>query len=379
MKKENRIEQINLLRSSVLDRSILPQLQKRMDEAEKAKRDRFTDFNDIEMLQWYLYRKEHLNQEHEKASGTIKEYEKELSLFVEQLLTYAPEIDIDIEEFEEDSLFRSLSPRHIRRYQEWLAERSPHVKNRGFYSAATLARKTTVLKNFLLYMYEVKYITEPLHTGLYKATVKTDDRPNRDLGAFEVIQLLDYYRSNNHPIMFAIIHVLTTTGLRNEEFCRLKVRDLKYDSINNSYYLNVLGKGNKRRQVPLREKTLNSIKMFRYARGLDKIEVAAGNEPLFSTNSTKAYSPSYLAQYVAKQIKKTKQAFVINHPSTLSPHIFRHAFSIISYKSGVQPYELMKSLGHEKIETTVIYLQKVLEKEEHAIHKWTSEVFGDYI
>ena len=36
----------------------------------------------------------------------------------------------------------------------------------------------------------------------------------------------------SHPIAFAMIHILTTTGLRNEEFCNLKVGDLQYDSIN---------------------------------------------------------------------------------------------------------------------------------------------------
>ncbi|WP_242691205.1 hypothetical protein [Cytobacillus praedii] len=70
--------------------------------------------------------------------------------------------------------------------------------------------------------------------------------------------------------MFAIIHILTTTGLRNEEFCNLKVEDIQYDSINDSinkqYYLNVLGKVNIRRQIPLKEKCADSIKMFRYAR-----------------------------------------------------------------------------------------------------------------
>lgn len=228
-------------------------------------------------------------------------------------------------------------------------------------------------------MYEVKYINEPLHTALFKATVSEDDRPNRDLGSFEVMQLLDYYKEQDNPIMFGIIHVLTTTGIRNEEFCRLKVKDLKYDFINGSYYLDILGKGNKRRQVPLREKTLDSIKMFRYARGLNKLEFADGNDPLFSTNTKKGYSPSYLAQYVTKQVQKTKLPFVLQHPSSMSPHIFRHAFTIISFKSGADVYKLMKSLGHEKLETTLIYLKKVLEKEEHAIHQWNSDVFGEYI
>ena len=39
----------------------------------------------------------------------------------------------------------------------------------------------------------------------------------------------------------------------------------------------------------------------------------------------------------------------------------------------------MRSLGHEKIETTMIYLEKVFEKEQHAIHDWNPDVFGKYI
>ena len=167
----------------------------------------------------------------------------------------------------EGSLFKSLSPRHIRRYQEWLAERSPYVQKNGSYSPATLARKTTIIKNFLQFMHEVEYIQEPLHKGLFTATVRKDDRPNRDFGPQEVIQLLDHFRKINHPVAFAIIHLLTTTGLRNEEFCKLKVGDLQYDSINGGYYLDVLGKGNKRRQVPLKEKVL---KQYPYVSGCSR-------------------------------------------------------------------------------------------------------------
>ncbi len=48
--------------------------------------------------------------------------------------------------------------------------------------------------------------------------------------------------------------------------------------------LEVLGKGNKRRQIPLlKDKVLNSIRMFRSARGIDDIEAAEGDDPLVPT------------------------------------------------------------------------------------------------
>ena len=92
----------------------------------------------------------------------------------------------------EGSLFKSLAPRHIRRYQEWLAERSLDVQKKGAYSPATLSRKTAILKNFLGLLYESLYIKEPIHKDLKIATVLKDDRPNRDLGPWEVIQPLYY-------------------------------------------------------------------------------------------------------------------------------------------------------------------------------------------
>ena len=371
--------QVNEWKKKIIDISSLPLLQERLDLAEKDQKKPFMDFSDVEMIQWFLYRKEHLNREHDRSLKTIKEYERELTQFVEQLVQYSEEIDIDMEHIIEGSLFKSLSPRHIRRYQEWLAERSPYVQKNGSYSPATLARKTTIIKNFLQFMYEVEYIHEPLHKGLFTATVRKDDRPNRDLGPQEVIQLLDHFRDINHPVVFAMIHILTTTGLRNEEFCNLKVRDLQYDSINGGYYLDVLGKGNKRRQVPLKEKILNSIRMFRDARGLEDLSVAGKEGPLVTTNTGKAYTPSYLSQYLTKMIKGTNLPFLLHRSSPVGPHTFRHAFAIISHKSGVDIYQIMRSLGHEKIETTMIYLEKIFEKERHAIHGWNPEVFGEYI
>jgi integrase/recombinase XerD len=155
-----------------------------------------------------------------------------------------------------------------------------------------------------------------------------------------VIQLLDHFRKINHPVAFAMIHILTTTGLRNEEFCKLKVRDLHYDLINGGYYLDVLGKENKRRQIPLKEKPLNNIRLFLDARGLKDLSVADKDSSLFTTNTGKAYTPFYLYQYLTKMIKETNFPFLLHRSSPIGPHTFRHAFAIISHKSGVDIYQL---------------------------------------
>lgn len=74
--------------------------------------------------------------------------------------------------------------------------------------------------------------------------------------------------------MFALVHVLVTTGIRNEELCRLNVEHMRNDTIKGGYYLDVLGKGGKWRRIPLKDKVVLSIKKFREIRGLAPIEAA---------------------------------------------------------------------------------------------------------
>ena len=63
----------------------------------------------------------------------------------------------------------------------------------------------------------------------------------------------------------------------------------------------------------------------------------------------------------------------------ITPHYFRHAFAIISRLNNVDVYNIMRSLGHERIETTEIYLAKTFAKQSNAIHSRSSDSFGEYI
>ncbi|WP_353958205.1 tyrosine-type recombinase/integrase [Peribacillus simplex] len=112
---------------------------------------------------------------------------------------------------------------------------------------------------------------------------------------------------------------------------------------------------------------------------IDDIDAAEGDDPLFTTNTGRAYSPSYLSQFLKKVIKESGLLFLKFRSSSVGPHTFRHALSIISHLNGVNVYQIMMSLGHEQLSTIEIYLQKVFEKERHAIHLCKSDVFGEYI
>ncbi|WP_301109537.1 tyrosine-type recombinase/integrase [Sporosarcina sp.] len=109
------------------------------------------------------------------------------------------------------------------------------------------------------------------------------------------------------------------------------------------------------------------------------MHLASQDESLFTTNKRKAYSPSYLSQDVSKYMGNTKKLNLSQSTLRITHHIFRQAFAIIFTHNKVDLYSIMRSLGHEKIETTMIYLEKVFEKERHTIHSWRSDRFGEYI
>lgn len=343
------------------------ELERKHDEAERNGLPAFSHFDDIEVIQWFLYTPRHLQKEHDRSLRTIREYEMELAQCITYMMTYHHEIGLDLN-LQGQSLWKSLDKRHLRRYQQWLATKSPYVLERGSYSNATLERKTNILSSFFKFLYDIQYIEQPIYKGFRIATVRKDDRPNRDLGPNDIQLLLRTFRQLEHPLMEAIILILTTTGMRNAEFCALRTTDVHDDRVTGGYYLAITGKGNKRRDVPLRKETFRAIQTFRSLRG--RPFPTTEDEPLFPTQRGSHYSPSYFSQYMKKELKKIPEQIQSAIDVRLTPHTFRHAFAIISHRSGADIYDIMRSLGHEKIDTTMIYLEKVFAKERHAVHSW---------
>lgn len=77
-----------------------------------------------------------------------------------------------------------------------------------------------------------------------------------------------------------------------------------------------------------------SIKEFRKIRGLAPSEAVEKDSPLFATKTGNAYSPSYLDQIFKREFSN------IESDKVITPHIFRHAFAIISHINGADIYKM---------------------------------------
>lgn len=378
--KDNELTNVSSLTRVFMDTAQLPELIKKMDNSERENRLLFEDFTDHEILYYYVHYDKNRDREKSRAPGTKKEYLRELLKFAHNLVSYSSIIGVDINQVQGNSLFKSLSPRHIARYQVWMEKEEPLLNNKTSYSSATLARKNTIIKSFLDYLYKNKYINVNLTERMKSSTVNDYERPNRDLGPGEVIQILDYfYNEERDPILAGLIHVLVTTGIRNSELCNATIKDLQYDSIAASYTLSFRAKGNKQRIVPIKNKVYKAIVEYRKARGLGTVLSTNDSSPLLPNAYGNAYTSSYLSKYIKASILRTNLAFLENRENPITPHTFRHAFAVISYQSGADIYTIQKSLGHESYRTTAIYLQKILDLNQNAIHSWEQGVMKKYI
>ena len=111
----------------------------------------FSLFNDIEMIYFYAHQKKDLNEKKNLKENTKREYLRDLLLFYQQLLEQAELLEIDNRNVKEYRILTNLTPRNMRKYQEWLRE-VPLGKGGKQYSVATLSRKTVVMRGFLRFL-----------------------------------------------------------------------------------------------------------------------------------------------------------------------------------------------------------------------------------
>ena len=141
-----------------------------------------------------------------------------------------------------------------------------------------------------------------------------------------------------------IVKVLWSTGLRVSELINLKWNDI------NGVYIKIISKNNKVRMIPYKNDLFDEIK---------KISHFKSKYVFTKINGDKI---SYISIYkIFSNYKKRK----------ISPHTLRHSFATRLINKGVPIYFVQELLGHENINTTMLYIHldksaiiKELEKKE---------------
>lgn len=142
-----------------------------------------------------------------------------------------------------------------------------------------------------------------------------------------------------------IIEVLYGCGLRVSELSHLKITGIHADA----GYLQVIGKNNKERLVPLGEAALDGIRLY-----IDQVRSKIRVKPAFSDHLLLNRAGKNLSRIsIFKIVVRAGQLAGIK--KTISPHTFRHSFATHLLEGGADLRLIQEMLGHESITTTEIY------------------------
>lgn len=277
----------------------------------------------------------YLQNERRYSENTIKAYRKDLSVFSSWLSNNVESIDYiyddeEVIDFKID--FNSIDHHLIRRFINFL--------NRTNYKKRTLSRKIATLKSFFKFLNRQELIeTNPM---VHIISPKLEKSLPKFMYEYQIESLMNAPDLNT-PIGLrdrAIMEVLYASGIRVSELVSIKINDIDLDLGT----INVTGKGNKERIVPIGSFAIEAIKNY-YKSGFleDKGEYlfyGLRGKPL-GDRSVRALLDSYI-----KKVSTTLN---------ISPHTFRHSFATHLLERGSDLRVVQTFLGHESLSTTQIY------------------------
>ena len=146
-----------------------------------------------------------------------------------------------------------------------------------------------------------------------------------------------------------LVWTLLDTGLRIDEFCTLKRSNIDWQGRR----LKIKGKGG-----PYGKKT-----KLRVVPLSDRIR------PMLEAHFALYDLIPYGKRQAQKIVKRVANRAQISTP--VSPHVLRHTFACVAVQRGLALPALQKILGHDRLETTAIYLNMNPEDVlEHFHEKW---------
>ena len=168
--------------------------------------------------------------------------------------------------------------------------------------------------------------------------VLTDEDITKIQATFD-LSLPDQYRNN------VIIEVLYGCGLRVSELVNLKMSNIYAEE----EMLQVIGKGNKERWVPINPRALDLIDTYIHNVRVH-YDIKPGEEKfIFINRLGRHLSRNYVFMFLQQAVEN---AGINKH---VSPHSLRHSFATELVENGADLRAVQEMLGHESISTTEIY------------------------
>lgn len=150
-----------------------------------------------------------------------------------------------------------------------------------------------------------------------------------------------------------IMVLLYTTGIRRAELIGLRRDSLDFGRKT----LRVLGKGDKLREIPLVDSTIQEISLYLKAASSCSKDVSAESDaPLLVTEKGKPLYP----EYVDRAVKQELEGLGIT--GRKSPHVLRHSLATALLDRGADLNAIKQMLGHSSLAATQVYTHNSVER-----------------
>lgn len=260
----------------------------------------------------------------------------------------------DLADFERPESFRAQDINSW--IDEMLASGISHV---------TIARRISSARTFFEYL-KSERIIENNPCATIKAPKIRKKQPE-SLSPDEIRQIAQALTevSTNYTRDIAMFTLLYGTGIRLSEIIALRIRDFSPEQ----QTVRVLGKGSKERILPLPPPAYSSLLDLLSEK--EKEKDFSPRTPIFTTDDGKSLTARRI-QYLLQ--KAGKHAGILSH---VHPHLIRHSIATHLVDRGCHLEAVRKTLGHESLATTSIYLKSSSKflRDEHARHNPSSELF----
>ena len=226
------------------------------------------------------------------------------------------------------------------------------LSRKGF-SGRSCARKLSALRQFFLYLFNEK-IRKTNPTANLDSPKLAKPLP-KFLSEAEITKLLEAAKDDLR--LAAMLEVLYASGLRVSELVSLKKNSVR---VGEDIYLQVKGKGNKERIVPLGGKAVSALARY--------MAEAKPESWLFPAAKNGKSNTHITRQGFAGLLKQAAINAGLDY-TKISPHVLRHSFASHLLDNGADLRLVQELLGHEKIVTTQIYTHIQTKKLQQVVAK----------
>lgn len=301
----------------------------------------------------------HLTEQRVCSPNTIKSYRQALNLLFTFLQT---EKGIPIF----NVTFKMLNSTTILEFLSWL-------ENERHCSVSTRNQRLACIRAFFNYAGKMDISLIEYQSDLRKIPIKKGGiTRNVDFFSENALKVLlnepDTSKPRGIRDLFYMV-LLYDSGARNRELLDLRLKNI--DPTHGHGQILVTGKGNKKRIIPIMDKTAEHCRKYLNLFHRNEKDMGRFLFYVIRNGQQQQMSDDNVARFI-KAYGRSARIKCLELPEDIHPHLFRHTRAMHLYRSGMPLALLSEWLGHAQLESTLIYAHADTEMKRAAIQKATA-------